>query len=167
MIDPTALMLRFQQHGDASALEALRTEMGPKLETYFRSRGKQFDVDDLCQKVWIRVWKYRAKFDPAYTFSQWAFTIAHRVYCRYYQQAKKRPAFELLEGEASTGVADYSHVRDCIDKLPCILQAVYRHIYVDGMTVRECGSKLGLSKSEVGRLHLRLQERLKRDLGAE
>jgi RNA polymerase sigma factor (sigma-70 family) len=60
------------------ALDDCYAELGPILRRYLRGRVPDPDIDDVVQVVFVEVWRFRSRFDPARSLEAWVLTIARR-----------------------------------------------------------------------------------------
>ena len=67
--------------GDEGALEGLLARWRGPLYGFLARRAGEPDADDLFQETWLRVVRYRDRFDPGRRFSTWLFQIANNL-CR-------------------------------------------------------------------------------------
>ncbi len=67
--------------GDESALAPLLDRWRAPLYGFLARRVGDSDADDLFQETWLRVVRYRDRFDPQRRFSTWLFQIANNL-CR-------------------------------------------------------------------------------------
>jgi len=67
--------------GDETALGPLLERWRGPLYAFLARRVGDAEADDLFQETWIRVVRYRDRFDPQRRFSTWLFQIANNL-CR-------------------------------------------------------------------------------------
>ena len=91
MIDlPTELVLRARSGDPAACREIIDTLHRPVIATIFRFLGPswRYEVEDLAQEVFLKLFRALDKFDPARArFTTWAYTFV-RNHC--YDTLKKR-----------------------------------------------------------------------------
>lgn len=76
----TRLMLRVRDSDDALAFEELVSRYQQRLLTIlFHWCGSREWAEDLCQDVFLRVFRARKQYQPTGKFSTWLFTIAHHT----------------------------------------------------------------------------------------
>jgi len=74
------LMLRVRDLNDSTAFEDLVSRYRRRLlAVLFHWCGSRELAEDLCQEVFLRVFRSRQQYQPSGRFSTWLFTIAHRV----------------------------------------------------------------------------------------
>jgi len=67
--------------GNDGALESLLARWRGPLYGFLARRAGEAEADDLFQETWLRVVRYRDRFDPGRRFSTWLFQIANNL-CR-------------------------------------------------------------------------------------
>lgn len=65
-----------------------------------RTGGNTDDASDLVQDTFLKVWLKLDRYNPAYTFGQWIYTIARNTFIDY---LRKRPDSVPLEDGAGRG----------------------------------------------------------------
>ena len=58
------------------------------------------DAEDICQDVFIKVYRNIRGFDPSLSFSSWIYRIAHNETRSYYRKHKKREQTYSLDAES-------------------------------------------------------------------
>jgi RNA polymerase sigma-70 factor (ECF subfamily) len=82
--------------------ELVRLYQG-RLFNFLRQRtGCASDADDLAQEAFLRAWRNLDRYDPAWRFSTWLFTIASRLAVSH-QRAMSRRREMPLDGEPDRG----------------------------------------------------------------
>src|ERR1700676_409430 len=78
--DPdVALMLRVRD-GDDAAFAELVNAYGPRVLGYlWRQTGDRLDAEDLTQDVFLRLYRYRDRYQPRAGFSTWVFHVMQNV----------------------------------------------------------------------------------------
>jgi RNA polymerase sigma-70 factor, ECF subfamily len=75
-----ALLIARARTGDTSAFEELMTATQHKVvATAWRMLGNREDARDAAQEVFLRVFKYLARYDPAQDFHGWLYRITLNV----------------------------------------------------------------------------------------
>lgn len=90
------LMARLAQGEDAALAPLLERWRAP-LFGFLSRRALPAEADDLFQETWLRVVRYRDRFDPERRFSTWLFQIANNL-CR--DRARRREVRERHRQEA-------------------------------------------------------------------
>ncbi|MDY7108169.1 MAG: sigma-70 family RNA polymerase sigma factor [Planctomycetota bacterium] len=90
--------------------ELVRLYQG-RLFNFLRQRtGCASDADDLAQEAFLRAWRSLDRYDPAWRFSTWLFTIASRLAVSH-QRAMARRRELPLTGEPERSAADPAELR--------------------------------------------------------
>lgn len=72
-----AALMRRLQRDDTRAYDALYARWGAKVFQFLvRRTGSRLAAEDALQETWLRVYRYRGRYDPSRRFSAWLYTIA-------------------------------------------------------------------------------------------
>lgn len=157
--------------GDATALEELyRRDAGWVFATALRALRSHHDAEDVCQQVFVDVWRGRAGFDPARgTADAWIAGITHRrVLDRLRARTRQARADDAARPaepatDAATEVVAGLAVETELESLPPEQQTVVRLAVVEQATHTEIADRTGLPlgtvKSHVRRGLARLRRR--------
>ena len=86
--------------GDASAFDALFDRYDGRIFGFFMGRARCADrAADLHQELFLRLHRFRDRFDPARPFTPWIFALARNV---WHDELRRRHG--LLEGENENSV---------------------------------------------------------------
>lgn len=89
------LMLRVQQ-GDEQAFAELVTNYQDRLINVFSNLvDSRETAEDLAQEVFLRVYRYRDRYQPTARFSTWLFRVAHNVASNLRRTADRRREVRL------------------------------------------------------------------------
>ena len=170
------LMLRFKG-GDEAAFEALvRKHTKSVLNIVFRYLVDRSQAEDVAQDVFVKVYKARAKYEPAAKFTTWLFRITvnhclNELRSRRSQPLGSAPMEELIEQPSPENPDDRmnsvelkSAVREALDSLPenqrmAVILSRYQDLSYD-----EIAETMGLSLEAVKSLLFRAKENLKERL---
>ena len=181
-------MLAFQR-GEEEAFDRIvlryRTMLGRFIYRYIQDAER---AEDLCQEVFLRVYRARGRYHPTAGFRTWLFTIAVRL-CLNDLRARKRerrvivplPQGEGEEGEegiiesiADAGVEDAHEaverreleeaVAAAIAALPSSQRSAILLLRFEDLSYREIAEILGLSPMAVKSLINRGREKLRASL---
>src|SRR5436305_13365697 len=84
-----ALLIARARTGDTAAFEELMIATQHKVvATAWRMLGNREDARDAAQEVFLRVFKYLARYDPAQDFHGWLYRITMNV---WRDSARRRP----------------------------------------------------------------------------
>ena len=94
--DPdAALMLRVQQ-GDLKAFEELVDKYKqPVMNVIYRTIGDATEAEDLCQVVFVQVFKSAHRYRVAARFSTWLYTITRNLCLNEIRRRSRHPADSL------------------------------------------------------------------------
>jgi RNA polymerase sigma-70 factor (ECF subfamily) len=94
--DPdVALMLRVRD-GDDAAFAELVNGYGPRVFGYlWRQTGDRLDAEDLTQEVFLRLYRYRDRYQPRAGFSTWVFHVTQNVVRNALRSRRRHPCIRL------------------------------------------------------------------------
>lgn len=157
--DDAALCGRLQD-GDDRAYEDLMRKYGPQLMAYVKFRvGSGSDAEDMCQEVWMRVWKNRHTFDGRH-FRGWLFQMAKNLIVDRGRQSSRRGNAAALESlPDSSGVSTPGHDADREEELAALSECiqsvggdfihVLRRVKLDNEAVQDVADDLGITPGNV------------------
>jgi len=91
--------------GSRRSFEELALRYKRRLFVFFRPRlGSDQDAEDMVQETFLKIFRNIESYDPAYRFSTWLYTSAHRLAISSYR--KKKIAAVALRLEGAGGLAD-------------------------------------------------------------
>ncbi len=101
--DPeVVLMLRVRRHDDDGAFgELLDRYWRQVFGRFYRRLGDRQEAEDLAQDVFLRLYRYRKRYEPRAKFATWLFHIAQNV-LRNALRSKRRHACVRLGGAADS-----------------------------------------------------------------
>jgi RNA polymerase sigma-70 factor (ECF subfamily) len=166
--------------GDAEAFKHL-VEMNQRLVSHivFRMVDNETDREDVCQEVFMRVYRSLGSFQFRSKLSTWIARIAHNT-CGNYLEKRRIPLYDDLrpEGQSIDSYAgdgelpdEYAErqetqvrLRKEIEQLPIQYRTIVTLYHLDEMTYREIGDVMelpeGTVKSYLFRARRMLKERL-------
>jgi RNA polymerase sigma-70 factor (ECF subfamily) len=102
--DPdVGLMLRVQE-GDQEAFVQLEQRYSPRVFGFFcRRLGDRAEAEDLTQEVFLRLYRYRERYQPRARFATWIFHITQNVARNALRTRRRHPCVRL---EVPTGEDD-------------------------------------------------------------
>jgi RNA polymerase sigma-70 factor (ECF subfamily) len=118
------------------------------------------EAEDLAHETFVRVWQQREKFNPAYAFRSWIFSIAVNLARNRMRWWRSRPEVALDQwmdtpGEALTGAAEVERVerakavRDAIATLPTELREAIVLAEYEQMSHAEIAMTVGATAKAV------------------
>lgn len=106
------LMLRFKK-GDRSAFEELVQRNTPKIHALiFRFLGDPWQVEDLTQEVFLRVYRTVGSYKPTAKFTTWLYRIAANLSFNVLRARKKGQQWRLEVGDGDDGEGYHRDVPD-------------------------------------------------------
>jgi RNA polymerase sigma-70 factor (ECF subfamily) len=94
--DPeVVLMLRVQDGDTAAFAELVRRYRSRVLGRFCRWLGDRSEAEDLTQDVFLRVYRYRDRYQPRAKFATWLFHIARNVARNALRSRRRRPCLHL------------------------------------------------------------------------
>lgn len=113
--------------GDADAFNELHRRHAPKIYGYLTRKLKTISAaDDVFQDTFLRLHKFRSRYDPALPFVPWFFTIARNAIIDHHRKQQTLVKNESEEVEETTAIWN-----------PTTTQAAPFYTYLDGLSERE------------------------------
>lgn len=180
------LMRRIRQ-ADASAFDALMSRHARALRSHLARYVSRADAEDLLQELWLRVWQCAGQWDGSGRLLAWLLAIATNLALNHLRGRRALVSLAALaEDEFSETLATASdalvagpeeqvlwhdqldRVRSAMALLPARQQAALRLVRLEGRTLREAASILGVPvgtvKSRLHHAHRLLMEHMEDDL---
>jgi len=168
--DEDATLMAQIREGHPEALECLIRRHQQPLVNFFRRMGAYMDAEDLAQETFIRVYKYRDRYQPTAKFTSFLYTVARHVWLDLLRQSRKRE--ELTRRLESDGPrsSDGGHpaarlkmdADGALRRLPEKLRSVIVLSFYQGLKYEEIATvlriPLGTVKSRVFLALARLKE---------
>lgn len=89
--------------GDTAAFDTLFNRYRSSLVEYVRSKcGSAEDADDIIQETFVKVWFNIHRYNSAYTFGQWIYTIANNTFIDYMRKRRDDLSIDSLRGTRDT-----------------------------------------------------------------
>ena len=141
--------------GDLEAFELLFRQFHPEVYRWLvRLTRDPAAAEDLTVEVFWRIYRARARFDPARSFGAWARRIASNAAIDHFRRARRIRAAEV--GTPPAGPVPSAAQRDlqlrierAFLRLPPALRLVAQLAIVDGWPHDDVAAALGLSRSAV------------------
>ncbi len=171
--------------GPAGAFEELLRRHTPLLQSFFRSAWHPAeDASDLCQEVWVRVWKWLSdpdparRFDPARgSFRHWLLQVARNVAVDFFRRRQREVGGAGPTGEPVPAERVLDQPGQDSDVIVAdLVEAVERHLdekeravlsYLrKGAPIGQICEATGLSQPTVWRIQQRLRQAFRNILDA-
>ena len=163
--DPdVALMVRASGGSDEAFTELVRRHQNPLLN-FFARMGASSDGDDLVQETFVRLYRYRERYQPAARFTTFLYHVARHVWA---DRGRKIMRFERLATELrhqAEAIATKPppapgrslDVQSALDRLsPKLREVIVLNVY-QGLRYQEVADALGIPLGTVkSRINLAL-----------
>ena len=171
-------LLRCVAMGDCLAFETLYHRYTPRLMRYLKLRlGESEWAEEVCQDLWLVVWRQADRAQPLAPLSAWLFEIARRLVLKAYsrrapltREASPMPetASEALNPETDRVRQDQRRqVARAVATLPPALRQTVTLRYIEVYRYREIAAEMGCAvdtvKDRLRQARRRLAAALKRD----
>lgn len=94
-IQDTELMIRAGEADDESAFAILVERYQNILLNHFLRKGVSYsDGEDLVQRTFLRLWRYRSRYSPQAKFTTFLFLLANQESIDFFRAAQSRRALE-------------------------------------------------------------------------
>ena len=146
--------------GDARAFEALFRELGPRIASALtRMSGDRRLAEDLCQSVFLKLYRARSSYERGMLLTPWVFAMARNTYLDHLRRCKRRPeqlsddgtlpelATEMERTSGST--FEQSGLQECLACLPASQRHALMLLKVEGLTVAEAAALCGTSPASI------------------
>ena len=145
------LMLQVAK-GDHSAFEALVKRHQKPLLNFFVRMGAYSDSEDLVQDTFVRLYRYRERYQPTAKFTTFLYVLAHRVWADLGRKTQRRDRLSAslqTEVETCSQTADASpmpvmDVEAALDKLSDKLRDVIVLNIYQGLRYQEIADVLNI-----------------------
>jgi RNA polymerase sigma-70 factor (ECF subfamily) len=109
-LDDAALMLRVR-NGDHGAFSIIMKAYEKKVLNFFIRLGVQYDAEDLTQQTFLRLYRYRDRYEPTAKVSTFLFLMARQVWIdELRKRSRRKKLSESLaketEGDTARSAAD-------------------------------------------------------------
>ena len=104
--DPnTQLMLRFQEGDELAFTQLVERHQQRVMNIAARYVGRNTDVEDLAQEVFLRVYRHRARWQPTAKFTTWLYQITANLSLNWIRDRKRK---QMISLDAPVGDRDGS-----------------------------------------------------------
>ena len=175
------LMLRVRENDEAAFREIVEATEDRLYGTIAKMLGGTEGAEDLTQRVYLRIWQARGRYERRSKFSTWMFSIMHRLVLNERRGRARRSAVFYAPGPDETprdpisrdlpsGEASAAELAAAIDKALADLPDDQRTAMIlrryDGMPYEEIATVLDTTVPAVKSLLFRARETLKVKLRA-
>lgn len=104
-------LIELSLEGDTVAFDHLFDRYRASMRKLYlqRTGGNGDDADDLIQDTFLKVYLNLRRYDPAYTFGQWIFTIARNTFIDYLRKRQESvPLDNVQRGQSSLPTPEQS-----------------------------------------------------------
>jgi len=148
------------QAGDAAAYRRLLQEMAPVIKKFLKTRLFNPDhIEDVAQEILLAVHDARHTYRPEQPFRNWMYGIARHKMLDYFRKQMRQSANEINDDEFVTFLADPANnpeealsgkdLQDVLAKLPGKQKDILVMTKVEGHSMAEIATKLGMSETAV------------------
>lgn len=174
MVSRDAALLARTAEGDAQAFQQLvDRHSSAVLNVIYRIVLSRADAEDLCQEVFVRLWKQAPSWQDEAKLSTWLYRVASNLAINHSQRVQQR---FVVDGELAEQLADASTplndepgdlpaLAAALSALPEEQRAAIAFRYYREMPVRDIADVLGNSPKAVESLLGRARKRLRQLLG--
>jgi RNA polymerase sigma-70 factor (ECF subfamily) len=87
------LMLAFKAGDENAFTELVDRHRDAVVNLTYRYLGNQSDAEDLAQEVFLKVYRARARYEPAAKFTTWLYRVAANACLNEVRDRRRRPTF--------------------------------------------------------------------------
>lgn len=150
--------MRAIQRGDSAAYRALFDRWREPIFRFLQRRtGSREAAEEAFQETWLRVWRWRDRYDPARPFRPWLYRIAANA--GHDARAPRASDFHWIEAVAPDAVGMLETLTSALAALP-EKDRVLLLLVVEGLTSEEVADTLGLSPSGARMALARARQRI-------
>ena len=152
-VDDADVLLMLQvAKGDNSAFETLVKRHQKPLLNFFVRMGAYSDSEDLVQDTFVRLYRYRERYQPTAKFTTFLYVLAHRVWADLGRKTQRRDRLSAglqTEVETNSQTADVSSmpvmdIEAALDKLSDKLRDVIVLNIYQGLRYQEIADVLNI-----------------------
>jgi RNA polymerase sigma-70 factor (ECF subfamily) len=167
------LMARYSAGSAASFAELFRRYEGRAYAYFLRRAGSESLAQDLYQELFLRLHRFRDRFDPGRPFGPWFFQIAHNVLAderRRALRSREQPLDEFAEPAQEGDPERTAAARQLLERALGSLSGGDAFVVLAakgaGRDYAAIGAELGKSTAAVKQMASRSLRRLRAALGA-
>jgi RNA polymerase sigma factor (sigma-70 family) len=163
-------LMELYRKGHTEAFNTLYVRHSAKVYGYLQGRLKdRFLVDEVFQNVFLKLHKSREKYDSAFPFLPWLFTISRTALLDHYRQISRRRNEELVDfpAEPAEPVDQPKNQKDLNEQVPAVLDLPERQRqaielrYGKNLTFEELAKHLDVSPSNARQIVSRAIRKMK------
>jgi RNA polymerase sigma-70 factor (ECF subfamily) len=159
--DETAEIIRRLKKDDKSAMDDLFEHYYPRLHHFSKSILKiEYEIDDILQDVFVKIWLNRQKIGNAETFNSYIFTITKNEVLNLIRKNLKDRTFRdelflhsVAEEYQLQSEFEFDEIKATIDKIVSNLPEKRRQVFVlsrtEGLSNKEIAQQLNISEKTV------------------
>lgn len=159
-----AELMKKAQGGDSHSYRMLLLEIEKMTSRFVKNSFYRFGIgnsdswEDVVQEILLSIHAKRATYDPKQFFLPWFYSIARYKIIDHARRVKTISKFfdlelDLIELEATYSLVESENTqRDLLNLFECLPQKqrqVIELVKINGLTVAEAATKLGLSQSDI------------------
>lgn len=148
-------LMKLYQSGDMAAFEELYSRYTSRVYAYLRKRLQVVDaIDDVYQRVFLKLHEHRMKYDTKQLFAPWLFTLTRHVLIDWYRVKKDIPVeqIEVLVDLQVTAEKQESNIDELLSELPAKYKEMIELRYIEDLDFGEIARRLKLSESNVRKI---------------
>lgn len=159
--DETAEIIRRLKKDDKSAVDDLFEHYYPRLHHFSKSILKiEYEIDDILQEVFVKIWLNRQKIGNAETFNSYIFTITKNEVLNLIRKNIKDQTFRdelflhsVAEEYQPQSECEFDEIKATIEKIVSNLPEKRRQVFVlsrtEGLSNKEIAQQLNISEKTV------------------
>ncbi len=150
--------------GNAVAFQTLYERHRTKVYGYLsRQLVNKTDVNDVFQECFLRIHKFRAKYDATFPFVPWLFTVCRNSLIDHLRQKarRKEESAGAAENIADTSVAEATELEESLRGLSAQENAILGLHYLQGYSFSEVAQHLRIQPASARKISSRAIQKLK------
>ncbi len=169
------LMVRVQA-GDKESYRLLLQQLKPEVDRIIRSKiSDPNTAEDISQAVFLKIHVSRQTYNPTHKFSSWINAITRNLMIDYFKKGgKEDTAFtkvdpnsdSRIEGKVESVSESALHVREALDRLDDKYSTILDLLGVQGLSIKEAATTLGVTEAAVKMRKKRAMDALKEELSS-
>lgn len=168
MVPSDEELMQAYQAGDSLAFETLYLRSSPKLYGYLRKKlSRSNEVEDVFQRVFLKLHRTRSDYDPKYLFEQWLFVIARTAVLDHFRMQQRSNAVftdqdvsELSDRVTIDGEREHVELPS-LGALTAEQRQVIELKVIDDLTYEQIATRLRRSETSVRQLFSRAVRKLR------